>query len=320
MSDVNNLKENGCLYELKDGYSFKKGTQGNQSAGHSMREVELQAKFMLREYDATDLLILKALYKYQWLNAFNIEKYLNAKLKNKLQKPTYQSNIKKLVRQGAVEAVRYCDNEHPKANEPELVIYCLPPGSYLYIRNTYSQLPVTYRYEERDYNIAENITDSDIMERLSLNQWHIEMLSKFKENIKEERYFERIKCGTKKEKFLSYISIKSSADRWRSKITFAAIPGAKTESSIKKMEFYLAKACKALQESSRENAFSVITCSSLAQMTEINKRIRDDRLQLDIMPVYVLDRNTANGTQMNAIYACMNTDETEVLETYSLTL
>lgn len=312
-------QEEKSLFLVKDGYSFQSTKKGFREG--NAREVEVESRFMLKEFGITELLILKALYKYQWLNYHNLEKYLNVHLKNSLQKPKYDSNIKRLLKTGAIVSIQYAKTEAPESDRNRLVIYMLGKGAYSYMRNNYQNLAVTYRCDEESLHYASGLKEADVLERMSLNQWHIEMLSSYSDQVKEEAYYSKKRIGFKKDKMLSYIAVRKGKCEEKKRMSFAAIPGARSEENIAKMEYHLKKIDRVISESGKKDVLIVITCATMAHIRLLNERILKDNAIGGLLPVYVLDNDTSEGTQMDGLYM-YETDEqmNGIYDTYSIQL
>ena len=104
-------------------------------------------------------------------------------------------------------------------------------------------------------------------------------------------------------------------------MSFAAIPGARSEENIAKMEYHLKKIDRVISESGKKDVLIVITCATMAHIRLLNERILKDNAIGGLLPVYVLDNDTSEGTQMDGLYM-YETDEqmNGIYDTYSIQL
>lgn len=136
----------------------------NRNCTHS----EIDALILKNIIGPVDLMILRALATYKYLNAYNIHFFLNwlSPLHQYYKKENYTGNLKKLVKAGIL--LRYCliryDNESPLKASP-LRFYDLAPGAYSYIE------PVT----AAAYPLQAATDDNRKLELLALNQFLMRM-------------------------------------------------------------------------------------------------------------------------------------------------
>lgn len=121
--------------------------------------------------------ILCGLLRYRILNKPNIEKYIQIKHKNSWKVTNLDATIKKLINSGLVVSYSIKDNE-----ADILIVYCLSTDGIEYLNEiniSNTTMP----------NGIEMIKDtSDALKWLSLNQYHIGILSQLKNKVIEQSY------------------------------------------------------------------------------------------------------------------------------------
>ena len=149
------------LFEYIPGKELKK-TLANADCPTTKEEID--KKFLSREYMMIEYESIKALYEFQFLNLYNLNRYLNLVLPEdfEFRKVSYQKNIELLYNQGVLDCYR---------NEDGLKAYCLSESAYRYFSEQKQTYRKAYFYRQQD-----SLTTQDILKKLSVNQYHISVL------------------------------------------------------------------------------------------------------------------------------------------------
>lgn len=124
--------------------------------------IEVAKLFETKEYLETEKAIIEALYKYQFLNMLNLEKYI--KYSTKRQTPI-DKNVEKMVKQGVIDYYAYNLND---IKGPALKLYTLSRAAYDYISESTS---------DKHYFFEHELTTEDILKTASVNQYHIGIIT-----------------------------------------------------------------------------------------------------------------------------------------------
>lgn len=274
-------------------------------------EVAVIKKFDSKEYGIVELLIIKALYKYGVLNKYNLEKVINCKLKPELQKPKYDNNIRNLVQQGAIQMLMY-----NIGSETQLVVYALMSGTYSYMRKKYSKFPHTSAAPVMQERIDEAEKVAAIMERLSLNQWHIGITSGYINDIYQELYYMKKRFGLKRIPVQSYIELKiGDGTGVKKNVGLIGIPYAKDTATTEKMMQTIAL-MQIMNDAvtSRTHCLPVIICESLAAMEKAGNELR--KIDKNVNPLFSIDRNNTNRDSLKWLYEYKQAGENSIYEIF----
>lgn len=150
-------------FHMEDGWECRLENK-NRNCTH----FEIDTLILKNIIGPVDLMIMRALATYKYLNAYNIQFFLNllSPLHQYYKKENYTGNLKKLVKAGIL--LRYClvryDNGSPLKASP-LRFYDLAPGACSYIA------PVT----ASAYPLQAATDDTRKLELLALNQFLMRM-------------------------------------------------------------------------------------------------------------------------------------------------
>lgn len=272
-------------FEMKEKAYFAMTNYGSRM---DLDEGRMEYCFKTGNYGVVERLIIEALYKYKYLNSYNLERLLNLYLKPGMKKKSYTSNIKRLVKDGTICTMDYM------SPEPALRIYLLSEESYAYIRSE-QKAKVTYEYKHMPSKISAPEEIEEIMGRMSLNQWHISILCG--KQYRAETYFARKRVGQTRQFMKSCFVIRLEGKK---EIAAVSIPAAKTELSemleeIKLIDGIFSKARK-------KNMYLFICCESQEHIINTQKLL-EKRFKF-IKPVYTIDAYTAKCTGLKWLYAC----------------
>lgn len=240
----------------------------------------------------TDLSIIKQLYKYAFLNRNSLEKVLATSLKPKLQKPKYTSNIDLLYHNGAI--IKY---EYGNQND-YITFYGLSAGSYDYMKTYYNRVAVTHHPVKDPYEIETTYPVSRILERLSLNQWHINLLTSYTGAIQEEGYFQKKRYYRTKAYLPSFFRIKGSEE----KFSVFSIPYPKDKRDLEQFGRRLLKVGEMMQRNGNHHATIVILCESIRQIERAYYVLWSIIELRSIHPVFAIDLHTAHSNGLEWLY------------------
>lgn len=143
-----------------------------ENKNHNCTHSEIDTLILKHIVGPVDLAIMRTLATYKYLNAYNIQCFLNdlSPLQEFYKKGYYSCNLKKLVKAGILARYHYIrfENGLPEGASP-LRFYDLTPGAYSYIS------PVT----TAAYPLQTCVSDVRKLELLALNQFLIRMQSTY---------------------------------------------------------------------------------------------------------------------------------------------
>lgn len=248
-------------------------------------------------YGIIELTIIKELYKYKYLSMNDIKKLLSIRLKPDLQKPKYTSNINMLLIHGHINRAIY------KSDEDEgIVIYFLSDVAYEFCKRKYPNKQVTYQGKIVLQDIQE------ILERVAINQFHIDVLASCEKLIKKETYHGRKRIGKRKIKFASNIEVKLS----KTLCQLVPISYGKTD-KINELVSELEKLDDICIEERNNIIYPIIICSSLEQIKVAFNRI-DACVEAPPQTLFALERDCAIGNVLNKLYAVYKDGKILVME------
>ena len=245
---------------------------------------DISKMFDTNRYGKIELLIIKSLYKYEYLSINDLKKILSHKLKPSLQKPKYTTNINLLLREGHIAKAIYKTEK-----ETGITIYFLSETTYLFIRQKYKNKQVTY-----DGNITLD-KPCDVLEKIAINQFHIDVLVTKAEKIKKETYCSKRLLFKRRMYFPSNIEIKLD----KGTCQLIAIPYGKKE-SIKELVSQLEKIDEIAVSQHICKMYPIIICSSIESIKEAYKRL-DMCVETPPQTMFVLERDCAIGNVLSKL-------------------
>lgn len=256
----------------------------------------LKKKISNGTYSNIEILILKILYKYQYLNEYNIRRELHIRLPKKLHKPKFDRNLKDMCKDGTL--IRYTLKKDEKNNQ---IIYTLSKSAHTYVKKIYKTEIQRYS-TPKDYS---DIDTSSILEKLSLNQWHISVREMIGKNIKEEVYYQKKKISNREVPLISMFRIKPQ-NKNKKNVCVLAIPIYKTEESYNNFIKRLIN-INYLKNESRHKYSGIITvvpCESTIKMQEAYKRINKIKQLRNTNIVFTLDKTTTQNDCFEWLFMC----------------
>lgn len=149
------------LFDYKEDLIFTKANA--DSKGIDPTFIEERRKSV--EYGDYEISIIKALYRFQFLNLFNINRYMKWQFPDR--KDNYEINVSKLYDDGVLNA--YVGENVIEDSGMVLKVYTLSKGAYEYMIKRHTK---TY-----SYNSVSKSTTPEILEKLSVNQYHISFIA-----------------------------------------------------------------------------------------------------------------------------------------------
>lgn len=280
------------------------------------KKVDIQKCFDTKKYDIRDLLILKTLMKYEFLNIFNLERAVNDSLKGKLKKPSYRHNIDKLLYDGAIVSYSYEGDKHSEQGSAEnTIFYGLTPAAHEFLRKKYPTMPVKYKPVKSLTDLCERYSIESILEKLSLNQWHINVAISLKQNIKEEAYYGKRRFHFSSEFFRSYFRIRTSDNE---SLIVIGIPAGKNEENFARMTEEIVFIDNAIKKVDKVRALVVIICDNIEKSKDCALKIKKALEFEDAMPLFTEDTYTMENQGLQNLYVCRLKDEKTVFATYDI--
>lgn len=265
-----------------------------------------------REFGIIELLIVKALYKYMVLNRKNLERAVDIKLDRKLQKPNYITNIRHLREKGILFKMRYGDEDEANGCE----FYSLTAAGYQYMRVYYAGLPVTYDVGSHNERNVKRENLPAIMERLSINQWHINLLRNYGDKICSEAYYSKKRLGYRKAWFQSNVRIKTQAGS----VALIALPAGKTEDDKKDLFDTLIRYSDLIGKSENKAAAFIVICESKGEIGRITKYLEKSRTLHDVELLFAVDLNINKQPALEMLYTCMVEQQRVSIDTFEVEL
>lgn len=272
-------------------FAYKKGANFQRHQGLK-KECSLKDAFQSKRYAVIEKNILQILVKYEVLNRFNIEKLLNklCKLPVRLRKIDYSEYLQTLVEDGFVERFQLDNgNEFMKST---MIVYRASKEVYEYLNCD------GYRSD------TEWIADTgSILEKLSLNQWHISIVANYSEYVKEEKY--KVVLGSNI--LDSYILLRPDTSYFRnSRIGFYAVSFSKTD---ERLDVFLEKVSTLhayMKQKSKitDICFLIVTCESMQNIEFAYQAIQSYPSFKFLQVLFVLDVNTSRSNPLEWLYMC----------------
>lgn len=145
---------------------------------------EIHSLFIKGLLDNHDWDILKALYKYRFLNRHVLELHLDVNKKNGIKK-----RLNKLVSQGILLRFYLSWNNDEKLDKPNTpFFYSLSKGAYAFFKKR-NPLGTIIDNTNHAFELPNEI---NILNRLVFNQFHVNFIKQYGKNIIKQRYYERI--------------------------------------------------------------------------------------------------------------------------------
>lgn len=272
-------------------------TQANKDCTISKEDIEklfTSNEYMQHEYDC-----MRVLYQYQFLNLYNFNRA--TRLLSTQPKKSYQNNIENMYFQGVLDCYRY------KEGDSSLKAYSLSRAAYQYMAESKKQLRKTYFYHHQ-----EDITTAEILEKLSVNQWHICVCEGYREKIVKE--YAHLKVSYRDHGAVtipSIVQIKTIAPRGKKLLTIVTLPLHKDETCIGDFLGKLLRLTGYLSENSTRFPNPIFLCcaESTKEATDTLNLIRGVPELADLTIGYVLDISTKESYPLEWINYCRYTDE-----------
>ena len=274
-------------------YAYSEMVQGTFEEQEMISCEKLKEFFTTHKYGQIEQIILLTLDKYKYLNNANMEYILSLKLPSARQKKSYQNNLRQMVKDG--------------------VLGCYKLGFDTTSKNTlcaYYNLEVVSEYLEKPKRILSR-SDCTILERLSLNQWHIH--AEQSKNVQRAEYYPKFDEENEVYKIPSLLSIPLIPEKRQNKNcptayigAYPAPKGVLTEENellfAKRLHNALSLLCK--RKNSHEFGAIVLICDSKEQMKQLAGILEKyEELDEDCI-LYILDLYTQKNEPLKHLYHC----------------
>lgn len=304
--------EDTSIYQYRKGYNLQFEKQevlfGRKEVFDKIRE-----NVTIGAYSIVDLEIIKALFRFKWLNKKNIERYLNGTdiIHSQMKKPNYDSNIKRLRQDGVIatfsRAPVFAGEEH------RVVVYRLSEGAYDYA-NAFCGIPKTYNKDPENMTID----TAKAMETLSLNQWYISMLinGEYQKNWYRARF--KQKNGIFMIDSAFRLSVKKEVYGSKTMMLYA-FPMPKIDDGYAKMINKMLALNSFLHSPENKYKCSLIltTCESTDRIKQAYAALRSFEELDDMDLLFALDNDSVKGTGIDKIYACEYNSLTKGIKYYA---
>lgn len=247
-------------------------------------------------YGRAERLIMECLWKYQFVNRFNIERFTNNHMPPEKKRPSYANVIKRLYTDGVLVRFIYGD----------LILYALSSAGYKHMyENTHKQ--TTYEFPDDFKKIEEYYAKSKILEKASLAQWAISLESGYGKMIRKNIFFSYQKIYGKKEYITSLIEIKQGNLVFQ----FFSYPFPKSVNSYGYFinDIKLGASVSIRNNKTKTLTFIVICCPSLEDILTAHHMLAEDKELSFLSPLYTTDINTASFEGAKNLYLCEKTKE-----------
>ncbi|WP_113675907.1 hypothetical protein [Vallitalea guaymasensis] len=175
---------------LESPFKYRQCNVSTANEKHSISLKEINKLVQKEKLQYIDIEILQTIYKFKYLNRYNIEKYINSNrdIPEKIKKSSYKKNLSKLMKYGLVVRYYFYWN---KASSVD--IYNQSPNFYSLSRGSLGYLSKKYRYNINidDYMILES--PENLMRKLSFNQVYVNIMC----NYNPLNYYIDIKTSNK---------------------------------------------------------------------------------------------------------------------------
>ena len=153
----------------------------------------ISEKVSEKTYSSCDMAVINALYKFGILNSYNLTRYLQhadaSMLKESERRKDFSKNLRKLEEDGVIE--KYTRDGADK--EKKEAAYILSEGAVSWMRENGNEAAAHDLIE-----LCKCTEDDKLLELLSLNQYHISILSEYRGRVKEGAYHKKVTFGQMK--------------------------------------------------------------------------------------------------------------------------
>jgi len=253
---------------------------------------EIKYKFKKGIYGSHELAVMEVIYKYGYINRFNIERVLRSILPSSNSRPNYKNILRQMIEDEVVE--KYCYDA--------TFLYALTNAGEQYMQSKrYTKTP--------DINVIDKKQHSArLLEIASMAQYHISIISSLNNRMgeTEERFYNMCSINNNNIMLPSYINLKGT----RKSICLVAMPASKDRDGMKFMDLlnYCDKTLFSTLPVNRVMMVVVIVCTGTSEIISIGKFISRTNIINNITPIYALDSNTAKVKGLKWVYIYQESD------------
>ncbi len=277
-------------------YAYSNNIKFFKDTSRENIKADFQKLFKDHTYGKVEYLIMYSLYKYQYLNKYNISVLLDDRLKEKKWKD-YSNVLKQLVKDGVLYTVSYGN----------LYLYCLSEHARNYIHNK------QVRKEEK---IIVNEISAKILEYAALAQWHISLTRDSR--CKVSGFYKNVNIGNQKVMIPSYAEFKIGRHNYR--ILSYNMP--KGTDNVSELLEEIEKAWTSCNQVARRNiiTITVLVVSSLLEARSMAKLLKAWENSKGRTVYYALEANCIDFAGLSCLYYFdYSSDKQDNLKTLNIT-
>lgn len=286
-------------------YHYEKETQMQVTHNKKPKTVEIKAN---------ESAILRVLTKYRVLNKKNITDAVNRMLPEHRKKPNFDKELNILYDGGYVKKYSYKDAKSGRGN---VVAYTLTEKGLCHARDKHLNIPYVPLTDDKRYSTAA------ILEYLTLNTWHLKILSCYPEYILSESY--QLPSRVQDEKNIiipSCIMLKNEAWSLLKQFAVAAVVYKKSDTETATGVFLntLLSINAFLNQNKKIHklSFIILLVDSFQQMEEANNLIYSFEPLQKIQVYYAIDEFINDEEPLRWIYEIDKSVNTKKAVKYNL--
>lgn len=261
-----------------------------------LTDIEIRSKFEIREYGIHERAILKALYRYQFLNKHNLEVAIGQDIGKRAAKRDYRKNIDVLLRAGVIKRFEY----GPENEDAKLYFYALTHQGYGYMEKFQKKEPRTHKAAKSEYSSSPGEVER-MLEHLALNQWHLSVKEAHATDILREAYYQRTRFTFLKAYFRSMVMLQY---RNRKLCVVATVyPKSKeTLGPFLRELLHIEHVCADTRQ--QDNMLLVVVCESLKQIEQAYLQIAKVEALDHLTPLFATEIIKDGIEDLDCLYSC----------------
>lgn len=254
---------------------------------------EFKNKFAKGIYGSHEFAVMEVIYKYGYINRFNIERVLGRTIR-----PNYKNLIKQMNEDEVIE--RYCYDD--------TILYAMTDAGkqFMYSKRNKSRAIPEIGVKEKERHPAK------LLEIASMAQYHISIISSLNNVVEvDDKFYKICKLTNHNIVLPSYIYLKG---RLKS-IYIVGMPAAKYGDGMEFIDtlIYCDKILLNTLPVNKVMLVVVIVCTSISEIIKIGRFISRSNVLSNITPLYALDSNTAKAKGLKWVYMFQQDEDIDLI-------
>lgn len=254
-------------------------------------------------YNIIELVILKSLYKYVFLDKKTLHEAADCYLKPSLQKPDYRKNINNLIG-NTISKINYTENMYDGKKKAEIAVYHLTTLAHNFVKEKYPKFksPICNITKKPPLSMYDEYY---IKERLLVNRWHLYMLSQY--TVTRETYCGRKMFAAGRVSIPSCVCIKEGGGL---NVIAVAYPreGKAYEQRKKRFQEKIKEIKRVTAYSLSRQIIIIALCHSMSDMEYACRYLKGDGEGI----VYAIEADIVMGNGMRRLYGCTISEEGDI--------